>query len=134
MVGALLFGAGWAAIPAYLQAKRGSHIVITTIMFNLIAGAVMGYPADRLAEEPGGPRTPGRSSFPPAAHLPSAYEMLAPFGIKLLQVGAAEFLLPAGADRGLLGLGADLADPVRLSDAGLRPVRKRGEICRHPGR
>ena len=27
-----LFGAAWAAIPAYLQAKRGSHIVITTIM------------------------------------------------------------------------------------------------------
>lgn len=33
-LGAALFGAAWAAIPAYLQAKRGSHIVITTIMFN----------------------------------------------------------------------------------------------------
>ncbi|MEI8634356.1 hypothetical protein P4S72_24560 [Vibrio sp. PP-XX7] len=29
-----LFGAAWAFLPAYLQAKRGSHIVITTIMFN----------------------------------------------------------------------------------------------------
>ena len=27
----------WAFIPAYLQAKRGSHIVITTIMFNFLA-------------------------------------------------------------------------------------------------
>ena len=30
-------------IPAYLQAKRGSHIVITTIMFNFIAAALMVY-------------------------------------------------------------------------------------------
>src|ERR1043165_2108270 len=27
-------GAAWAFIPGWLQAKRGSHIVITTIMFN----------------------------------------------------------------------------------------------------
>ncbi|MCJ8333306.1 MAG: ABC transporter permease, partial [Epibacterium sp.] len=40
-VGAGLFGAAWAAIPAYLQAKRGSHIVITTIMFNFIAFSVL---------------------------------------------------------------------------------------------
>ena len=32
------FGAAWAFIPAILQAKRGSHLVITTIMFNYIAG------------------------------------------------------------------------------------------------
>jgi ABC-type uncharacterized transport system permease subunit len=36
-----LFGAAWAAIPAYLQAKRGSHIVITTIMFNYIAASLL---------------------------------------------------------------------------------------------
>jgi acetolactate synthase small subunit len=42
-LGAALFGAAWAAIPAYLQAKRGSHIVITTIMFNYIAGSLMIY-------------------------------------------------------------------------------------------
>ena len=39
IIGGAIFGAGWAAIPAYLQAKRGSHIVITTIMFNFIASA-----------------------------------------------------------------------------------------------
>ncbi len=38
-----LFGAAWAFIPAYLQAKRGSHIVITTIMFNFIASSLMAY-------------------------------------------------------------------------------------------
>ncbi|MEM6678330.1 MAG: ABC transporter permease, partial [Pseudomonadota bacterium] len=30
-------GAFWAAIPGWLQAYRGSHVVITTIMFNFIA-------------------------------------------------------------------------------------------------
>ena len=34
IVAAALFGAAFAAIPGYLQAKRDSHIVITTIMFN----------------------------------------------------------------------------------------------------
>ena len=39
--GAVVFGAAWAYIPAYLQAKRGSHVVITTIMFNFIASSLM---------------------------------------------------------------------------------------------
>lgn len=43
IAGAALFGAAWALIPAWLQAKRGSHIVITTIMFNFIASALMVY-------------------------------------------------------------------------------------------
>ena len=34
-------GAAWAFIPGYLQAKRGSHVVITTIMFNFIGAALM---------------------------------------------------------------------------------------------
>jgi ABC-type uncharacterized transport system permease subunit len=38
-----LFGAFWAFIPGYLQAKRGSHVVITTILFNFIAISLMGY-------------------------------------------------------------------------------------------
>jgi ABC-type uncharacterized transport system permease subunit len=37
------FGAAWAFVPGYLQAKRGSHVVITTIMFNFIAAALMTY-------------------------------------------------------------------------------------------
>ncbi len=38
-----LFGALWGFVPGYLQAKRGSHIVITTIMFNFIASSLMVY-------------------------------------------------------------------------------------------
>ncbi len=36
-------GALWALIPAWLQARRGSHVVITTIMFNFIAASIMVY-------------------------------------------------------------------------------------------
>ena len=43
IAGAAIAGAAWALIPAWLQAKRGSHVVITTIMFNFIASALMIY-------------------------------------------------------------------------------------------
>jgi ABC-type uncharacterized transport system permease subunit len=43
IVAAACCGALWAFIPALLQAKRGSHIVITTIMFNFIAASLMVY-------------------------------------------------------------------------------------------
>lgn len=48
-----LFGMAWATIPAYLQAKRGSHLVITTIMFNLLASSVMVYVIVNMLREPG---------------------------------------------------------------------------------
>src|SRR5262249_22692449 len=40
VIAAALFGMAWAAVPAALQAWRGSHVVITTIMFNFIASAL----------------------------------------------------------------------------------------------
>ena len=43
MAGAALFGALWGFLPGYLQAKRGSHIVVTTIMFNFIAASLMNF-------------------------------------------------------------------------------------------
>jgi general nucleoside transport system permease protein len=43
LIGSILVGAFWAFVPGYLQAKRGSHIVITTIMFNFIASSLMVY-------------------------------------------------------------------------------------------
>ena len=73
-VGAALFGAAWAAIPAYLQAKRGSHIVITTIMFNYIAGSLMIYLLVDILR-PKGKMDPATASFPPQMHLPSFNEI-----------------------------------------------------------
>lgn len=43
IAGGVLFGAIWGLIPGYLQGARGSHIVITSIMFNFLAAAVMSY-------------------------------------------------------------------------------------------
>ena len=43
ILASMAFGAFWAWVPGILQAKRGSHIVITTIMFNFIASSVVGY-------------------------------------------------------------------------------------------
>src|SRR6056297_754872 len=74
ILGAALFGAGWAAIPAYLQAKRGSHIVITTIMFNFIAAAVLNYVLVNLLR-PQGAMDPATARFPEATHLPTFQDM-----------------------------------------------------------
>ncbi len=69
-LGAALFGAAWAAIPAYLQAKRGSHIVITTIMFNYIAASLMVFMlVDVLRPE--GQMDPATANFPEATNLPT---------------------------------------------------------------
>ncbi|MCY3879574.1 MAG: ABC transporter permease [Rhodobacteraceae bacterium] len=80
VAGAALFGAAWAAVPAYLQARRGSHIVITTIMFNFIAFALLVYLLVHVMKAPGS-MAPETKTFPPGAHLPTAHEMLAWFGI-----------------------------------------------------
>ncbi|PRY93327.1 nucleoside ABC transporter membrane protein [Hasllibacter halocynthiae] len=72
-VSAAAFGAAWAFLPAILQAKRGSHIVITTIMFNFIAAALLNY----LLVGPlqGAGMSPETARFPEGAHLPTAYDM-----------------------------------------------------------
>ncbi|HHI71240.1 MAG TPA: ABC transporter permease [Rhodobacteraceae bacterium] len=80
ILGAAAFGAFWAAIPAYLQARRGSHIVITTIMFNFIAAAVMGFLLNGILKNPN-TQNAETVKFPAGAHLPTAHEMLAPLGI-----------------------------------------------------
>ncbi|MBL9049888.1 MAG: ABC transporter permease [Tabrizicola sp.] len=72
--GAALFGAAWAAIPAYLQAKRGSHIVITTIMFNYIAASLMIFMLVDVLRPPG-KMDPATDNFPAGTHLPSFNEI-----------------------------------------------------------
>ncbi len=63
VISAAIFGAGWAYIPAYLQAKRGSHIVITTIMFNFIAFSVMNYMLVEVIINPNGGGSPESREF-----------------------------------------------------------------------
>ncbi|MBM3605360.1 MAG: ABC transporter permease [Alphaproteobacteria bacterium] len=80
MIGAALFGAAWAFIPAILQAKRGSHIVITTIMFNFIAAAALNYVLVNLLR-PVGSMDPASARFPDATNLPSLSEIAAGLGM-----------------------------------------------------
>ena len=80
ILAAAAFGAAWAAIPAWLQAYRGSHIVITTIMFNFIAYAVMVYLMVNVLIKPG-QMSPESREFADAGHLPFIHEMLAGIGI-----------------------------------------------------
>jgi simple sugar transport system permease protein len=77
---AALFGAAFAAIPGYLQAKRDSHIVITTIMFNYIASALMGYLLVDVLRTPGQMNAETRQ-FPPGGIVPQFHELLKPLGI-----------------------------------------------------
>ena len=79
-LGAGLFGAAWAFIPGYLQAKRGSHIVITTIMFNFIAASVLGYVLVNILR-PQGSQDPSSPRFPSDIALPKLHEILSPLGI-----------------------------------------------------
>jgi simple sugar transport system permease protein len=69
MLGAALFGALWAFVPGYLQAKRGSHVVVTTIMFNYIAGALMNTVIVKYLV-PAGEQNPASRAFSAAAEMP----------------------------------------------------------------
>ncbi len=84
LIAAALFGAGWAYIPAYLQAKRGSHIVITTIMFNFIAASLMVYLLVNVVIKPG-QMSPETREFTEATWLPFMHEAFAWFGVEIAQ-------------------------------------------------
>ncbi len=73
-MGAAAFGALWAAVPAYLQARRGSHIVITTIMFNYIAAALLVYLLVDVLR-PVGQMDPASARFGEAMRLPGLHQI-----------------------------------------------------------
>jgi len=82
VLSAALFGAGWAAVPGWLQARRGSHVVITTIMFNFLATALLGYLLVGPMKRPGSMQ-PETRTFVDAAHLPQAKTVLKALGIAM---------------------------------------------------
>src|SRR5262245_62206027 len=81
VIAAALFGMAWAAVPAALQAWRGSHVVITTIMFNFIASAFLSWLLLNVLKEPGN-MTVESKSFGPGAQVPALHEVLAAVGIE----------------------------------------------------
>ncbi len=82
IIAAALFGALWAFIPAWLQAYRGSHVVITTIMFNFIASSLMVYLLVNVLIMPGS-MSPETREFQQNAWLPFMHELLAGIGIEV---------------------------------------------------
>ncbi|NQW10390.1 MAG: ABC transporter permease [Alphaproteobacteria bacterium] len=77
-----LFGAAWAFIPAWLQAHRGSHVVITTIMFNFLAAALMVHLMVNVLIEPG-QMSPQSREIDASAWMPFAHDVLAGLGIEI---------------------------------------------------
>ncbi len=82
VVAAAVFGAAWAFIPAYLQATRGSHVVITTIMFNFIAAALIVYLLVNHLSPPGSMQ-PETRTFVENARLPFLHAIAAALGVSL---------------------------------------------------
>ena len=79
MIGAAVFGALWAFIPGYLQAKRGSHVVVTTIMFNFIAASLMNFVIVKYLI-PEGQQNPASRVFANSAALPLLNKILPVLG------------------------------------------------------
>jgi general nucleoside transport system permease protein len=75
-------GAAWAAVPAWLQARRGSHIVITTIMFNFLASTLIVWLLVNVIKAPGTPSVETRV-FAAAGLMPSAQQIGAALGVAL---------------------------------------------------
>lgn len=75
-------GALWALIPAYLQAWRGSHIVITTIMFNFLAASLNVYLLVNVLR-PKGSMAVESANFADAARMPSLQSLAQALGYEL---------------------------------------------------
>lgn len=95
-----LFGMAWAVVPAYLQAYRGSHIVITTIMFNFMASSLLVYLLVNRLRAPGSMAVES-APFSASAKLPAMHEALAWVGVAWpdspLNISLFLALLAAGA-------------------------------------
>lgn len=81
LAAAAILGMVWGLVPAYLQAYRGSHIVITTIMFNFIASSLLVYLLVNHLR-PAGSMSVESAPFVDAARLPRMHEALAWFGVE----------------------------------------------------
>ncbi|MGL1920802.1 MAG: ABC transporter permease [Hyphomicrobiales bacterium] len=82
IISAAFFGALWAFIPAYFRAKRGSHEVITTIMFNLIAASFMSYMLINVLSRQNS-NQPLTDKFTKNTSIPTMDEIFAWFGVTI---------------------------------------------------
>ena len=73
VLAAALLAMVWALVPAYLQAYRGSHIVITTIMFNFLASSLLVYLLVNVLK-PAGEMNVQSAVFAASAKMPGVHE------------------------------------------------------------
>lgn len=79
---AIAFGAAWAFIPAFLLAKRGSSLVVTTIMFNFLAAALMTWLLTAVMIKPG-QAAPETAAFAASSWMPSFTKVAGALGIAI---------------------------------------------------
>lgn len=79
ILAAAAFGGIWGFIPGWLQARRGSHTVITTIMLNFIAASIMTYLLVNPLRRPG-QQIPESITFDQNMWLPQLSDLLAGLG------------------------------------------------------
>ena len=122
----------WALIPGILQAKRGSHIVITTIMFNFIASSLMVYlinywfrPVGKMAVE---------SREITGAYIMSFREVAREFFDCRVAIDAAEPLRLPRHHRGLGRVVSAVAHQARLRNPRRRRQSECRRLCRHQAR
>ncbi len=117
-------GAAWALVPAWLQARRGSHIVITTIMFNFIASALMTYLLVNVLIRPG-QQSPETREFAEASFMPALPFFGAPLSLAfVLALGAAAFVwIFVWRTRWGFAWRVAGANPAAAVYAGIRPDR-----------
>ena len=82
IIAAAIAGAAWAFLPAWLQARFGSHIVITTIMFNFIAASLMVFLLANYFRKTGS-MAPETRTFGAGGTLPRLDGLFALFGADL---------------------------------------------------
>lgn len=79
---AMIFGGAWAALPGWLQAKRGSHVVITTIMMNFLASSLLTFLLVDVLRAEGG-AVPESRAIAASAEMPRLSDLAAGLGLML---------------------------------------------------
>ncbi len=80
----IIFGGLWGAIPGYFKAKRGSHEVVTTIMFNFIASVIMVHLLSHVLRPPK-EMSPESREFGERVWIPQMHEIFSWFGLEITQ-------------------------------------------------
>ena len=105
-------GALWACVPAWLEVRRGSNVVLTTIMFNFLAAAVSTWLLVGPLRQAGDP-SPETAPFTAALPALIAGTPANPaFILALVIAGLAQFIMSRtvwGFELDLLGAGRELA-------------------------